>query len=415
VREFKELLDPQSPDGVTVYQLTEDSRGARLVYPDRPCFLEDGRSFVFHGSEGPEVCYLDEGCRTRKLFGAGDAPQGICVYPDGRYVACIRRSDKGGGSFTLSRLDVETFQTEDIFHLEGIVPGIGLRADKLGVATVSSDGRRFAGSVFLGDGTQRDAPFGIVVIEPERDAVSLIAEDRDFNNTHLQYCRSTDPGASHDLLVQMNHGSRRDESGKTIRQLGPPSEGGVDVHVIRDDGTNWRDMPWGRDGQESCIGHQVWRGRGTSAVTVTLQNRDNSYGWADGTRQEVVAGWAAPARRDAPHLGRLNPGGRRIVLSEGFENGRFCHLAVDASGLRFVFDTFPVFNGLRAGMAIYVGSADDEESPLSFRYILNTGMTFGPIATGHAHPILSPSGTELFFNSTISGKTQVYMVTGFDY
>jgi len=189
----------------------------------------------------------------------------------------------------------------------------------------------------------------------------------------------------------------------------------VDVHVIRDDGTDWRDMPWGRDGEESCIGHQMWRGQGRSAVTVTLQNRDTSYGWADGTRQEVVAGLPAPADKDGEHLGRLNTGGRRVVLSEGFQNGRFCHFGLDASGLKFVLDTFPVFNGVRAGMAVYIGSAEDEESPLTFHYILNTGMTFGPVATGHAHPILSPSGDELFFNSALTGKTQVYMVTGFNY
>jgi len=224
MREFNELLDAQSPQGITVHQLTEDEGGAQLIYPDMPCFLQGGRSFVFSGAQGPEICYMDEGFRTRKLFDGDGAPKkGTCVYPDGRYATVTRSCEDGGGSFTLSRLDLETFQTEEVYHVEGTVPGTGAPANKLGVRTVSSDGERFATSVSLGDGTQKDAPFGIVVIEPNRSTVSLVAEDRDFNNTHLQYCRSTDKEASHDLLIQMNHGSRRDETGKAVLALGPPS------------------------------------------------------------------------------------------------------------------------------------------------------------------------------------------------
>ena len=44
---------------------------------------------------------------------------------------------------------------------------------------------------------------------------------------------------------------------------------GADIHVIRDDGTNFRNMPWGRDGNEFCQGHQCWRGRTTWAIMAS--------------------------------------------------------------------------------------------------------------------------------------------------
>ena len=37
----------------------------------QPCFLSGGRSFVFHTSEGPMICDLNEDCTMRKLFDDG--------------------------------------------------------------------------------------------------------------------------------------------------------------------------------------------------------------------------------------------------------------------------------------------------------------------------------------------------------
>jgi hypothetical protein len=214
-------------------------------------------------------------------------------------------------------------------------------------------------------------------------------------------------------MFQMNHGSEFDEEGNRVRNLGPPEEGGIDVHVVRDDGTNWRDMPWGRDGKESCIGHQIWRGRQRSGLTVTLQNKDTSYGWADGTRQNIVAGWPLEASQDEPDIGRLNPEAIRAVLSSHLTESRFCHLHCDKTGLKIVCDTFPVFDGNRTGMQVYIAGAPSHTAPMEFRYILNTGLIFGPRSSGmHAHPIVSPDGKEIFFNSNFLGSRQAYMVTG---
>src|SRR4030042_2842677 len=81
---------------------------------------------------------------------------------------------------------------------------------------------------------------------------------------HLQYCRSLDPELSRDILVQHNHGAVLGEKGHMVKLTGGA---GADLHVIRDDGTHWRDVPVGRDGAAFCTGHQQWRGTMPSVVS----------------------------------------------------------------------------------------------------------------------------------------------------
>lgn len=403
---------PGVPAGLRVVPLTDDPQRASLIYPDEPAFLT-GNRMVFHSSTGPAVCRFDEGCRIEPLF-EDRWPRHIRVAPDGAAVFAVPRRREPEDRLKIERWDAGSGRMETVFEADGCLAGTNVPLTRFNLATVSSDGRRLAGSAWLGDGQHADAPFGVIVIDLTSGQARVVAEDRDFNNPHLQYCRSREPEASHDLLVQMNHGCHSDAAGKILCALGPPEEGGCDIHAVRDDGTAWRDLPWGRDGRESCIGHQVWRGEGRSAATVVLQNTDRSYGWADGTRQEVVAGWPVPARRDE-HRGRKHRGARRVWLSKGVRRSRFCHLHSDRTGLRFAFDTFPRFDGQRAGMEIWIGSAPDEGVPLTFRYLLNSGVTFNAANGYHAHPILTPDTRWVLFNSNLSGRPQIYGITDFEW
>ena len=103
-------------------------------------------------------------------------------------------------------------------------------------------------------------------------------------------------------------------------------------------------------------------------ATITLQNNDTSYGWADGTRQEIVAGYPVPADPAKPHLGRIGREEKRVLLSKNFQNPRFCHLSTNATGLRISLDTFPIYKHGRVGMLVYIGQAKDLDSPLDIQY-----------------------------------------------
>jgi len=121
------------------------------------------------------------------------------------------------------------------------------------LSTLSSDGKRLAQPAFLGDGQTDGAPWGLMVFDLERASVELVLEGPTWLNLHPQYCRSGEPHASHDVMVQENHGCEYDRSGAcTVLSAGH----GADIHVIRDDGSDLRDLPWGRYGHEFCQGHQ---------------------------------------------------------------------------------------------------------------------------------------------------------------
>jgi len=85
-----------------------------------------------------------------------------------------------------------------------------------------------------------------------------VVKDPRFVNLHPQYSRSTLPGMERVIMIQDNHGATTDTQGAVIHGT---SGVGADVHVIKDDGSEWREMPMGRTDDEQCQGHQCWRGR----------------------------------------------------------------------------------------------------------------------------------------------------------
>jgi hypothetical protein len=233
-----------------------------------------------------------------------------------------------------------------------------------------------------------------MVFDVEKASVELIIHGPSWCNMHSQYCRSTDPDAMHDILIQENHGNRSNSRGGIVRLTGGA---GADVHVIRDDGTQLRDMPWGRDGNEYCQGHQCWRGRSTRAITSTS------------TRQPREAQLIeSPPAAHAGHLGTKTPGAERNDLSREFPHPQFHHFATDIQGKRLVTDAQPFQMG---GRIFTAELGEPGKEPLrDYQYLLNPRSTCKKAA--HIHPFLSPDGSMTFFNSDESGILQAYMVRG---
>ena len=168
---------------------------------------------------------------------------------------------------------------------------------------------------------------------------------------------------------------------------------------MRDDGTNFRSMPWGRDGNEACQGHQCWRGRSDWAITST------------GTRKppeaQLIEGRAAPS---SDHVGIQTPGTVRNDLSREFPNPHFYHFATDIEGRRLISDAAPFDQGGKIYLADFGTPGED---PLrNFRYLLCPKSSCQKQA--HIHPFLSPDGAMGFFNSDESGLLQAYLVRGWD-
>lgn len=406
-----DLLDENSPAGIEVFQLTTDAEvPSSHLYMEAQVFSPDSRRFVLHrsahahGSDPTDPrhqylrCDLDDGCSLHPLteeIGATAAS----VSPDGRYLYYfVNETTVGGGRLTLKRVNLDGSDRQTVLVVDSPLPGTRFRPSRIyPLSTISSDGRRVALSAFLGDGQTPNAPFGLMVFDVQQATVRLVLHGPTWCNMHPQYCRSTDTEAARDILVQENHGNVATETGQITQLTGGA---GADIHVIRDDGSDFRDLPWGRDGNEFCQGHQCWRGRGSWAITSTSCREP--------AEAQLIEGRAAP---HANHVGILTPGGVRNDLSRTFPSPRFYHFATDIDGHRLVSDAGP----LDARASIYLaelGTAGDQPAR-KFTYLLRPRSTCAKHA--HIHPFLSPDGRLAFFNSDESGLLQAYMIRGLEH
>lgn len=403
-----DLLDAESAPGIEVIQLTtETDVPASHLYMEAQVFTMDSKHVVLHRSataHGGHTsdpnhqylrCDLDDECSLHPLTDerGATAPS---VSPDGKYVYYfVDETEVGGGRLTLKRVNLDGTRRETILVVDSPLPDTRFRPSQIyPLSTISSDGKRLAISAFLGDGQTVGAPFGLMVFDLERATVSLICQGPTWCNMHPQYCRSTDPEARHDILIQENHGNAATADGSITRLVGGD---GADVHVIRDDGSSFRNLPWGRDGNESCQGHQCWRGRTTWAITSTYTRQPPEAQLIEG-RPVAHAG----------HVGSKTPGGVRNDLSRDFPNPRFYHFATDIAGKRLISDAAPFDKGCKIYMAELGEPGHD---PLrDFRYLLCPKSSCDKGA--HIHPFLSPDGSLGFFNSDESGILQAYMIRG---
>jgi len=407
-----DLLDESAAPGIEVIQLTlEENIPSSHIYMESQIFTPDSKRLVLHRSAqshgknplDPDhqflLCDIEDDCRCTPLtheMGA-TAPS---VSPDGRFLYYfIDETRVNGGCLTLKRVGLDGGNRETILVLDAGLPGTKFRPSLIySLSTISSDGKRLAVSAFLGDGQSKEQPSGLMVFDLEKPSVHLAIQGPTWINMHPQYSRSLEPEHAHDILIQENHGYRSDEEGRVVRK---PDGKGTDIHVIRDDGTNFRTMPWGRDGNESCQGHQCWRGRSPWAITSTHTRQPSE--------QQLIEGIATV---DDGHLGILTPGGQRNDLSREFPEPCFYHFATDMAGQKLITDAGPLDQGWRIFMA-ELGEPGCE--PLqNVRFLLNPRN--GPYAQApvgcHVHPFLSPDGNLAFFNSNESGISQAYMVRG---
>ncbi|MBT3381787.1 MAG: hypothetical protein HN742_05570 [Lentisphaerae bacterium] len=420
--ERPDLLSPDSPAGLRLVQITNDASGVHAhVYMESHIFTPDSRRLVFrrilnHGEKIPInirqdylLCDIADGFTIRQLT---DEPGATApaITPDGRFMYYLldQAPAPDRGRWVLRRVCLQSFRRETVLVIDNPLPGTRCRPSFCTtLSSMSADGERLCTSGYLGDGVRPNGPFGVVVFDLARATAEAIMESPTFSNAHPQYCRCPDPESKHDILVQENHGDQVGADGRGDRTLPKTDASGADVHVIRDDGTQFRTMPWGRDGQEFCTGHQCWRGRIPSAVAgVSRVGRD----------VPVVEGKPGPADSSAPHRGRETPGAVRNEICREMPLPMFSHFAFDPTGTRFVSDCMRPGAGNWANAQIVVGSLPDTpDAVLKVRYLLESGTSFQNPQATHPHPFPSPDATKAFFNSDVTGQPQIWMVEGFEF
>jgi hypothetical protein len=406
-----DLLDARSLKNIEVFQLTDEPGTPwSHIYMEAQVFTNNSRQLVLHRSALPHGGRQDDPAHRYFLCDLENRGEfsplteecgvtGPSVSPDGRWLYYFHDETRlNGGRLTLKRVRLDGRERESVIVLDRPAEGAVRQISRLyPLSTISSDGRRIAISGFLGDGRREPPPWGLLVFDLDAASARLALEGPSWCNIHPQYSRRREADAAHDLLVQENHGNVCDVGGECRRGV---SGAGCDIHVIRDDGTGFRDLPWGRDLKEYCEGHQCWRGRGATAIT-------SAGGGMLAPHHVLIEGMPAP--HDG-HLGSATAGARRTMLSASFPTPRFHHFATDAEARRLITDYMP---GDPPLTQLYLADFDAEpDRPLrNWRRLLDTRSPSNE-SNAHTHPFLSPDGKTAFFNSTESGVLQAYMIRG---
>ena len=408
MKQRPDMLTAACPEGLEVIQLTtEQEIPGSHIYMEAQIFTPDSGRLILHRSAHPHgsdphdpehkylICDLENDGELIPITEerGATAPS---VSPDGKTLYYfVNETEPGGGRLTLRQVGMDGTDRDTIMVIDAPIPGTDLRPSRpYPLSTISSDGKRLATSAFFGEGSTERAPWGLLVFDLEGAGVELITHGETWCNMHPQYSRSLDLEGSHDIMIQENHGNVCDAMGRVTRLTGGE---GADIHLVRDDGTNLRDLPWGRDGNEFCQGHQCWIGRSDWAITSTSTREPRSA--------QLIAGRAAP---HVGHRGINTPGGRRNDLSRTFPHPDFSHFATDIAGRQLISDAGPRDRG---GSIYLADLPTDEAAPLE-----NTTFLLNPRSSWqkdtHIHPFLSPDGSTGFFNSDESGVLQAYMVRG---
>lgn len=405
-RERPDIPNGKSPEGIKVVQITSHPEHESWhVYTEARIFTPDSRRFIFVREGDYWICDIEDNFGIRQVT---DEPGAIgpSIDPEGEWMYYfVDRTLQTEGTLTLKRLSLDDFTRETLLTITGEIPGTQYKPSRIySLSSISSDGKRLCTSCFLGDGETETAPWGLLVFNLENPSVSLVFKDTHYNNMHPQYCLSKDPEFSHDILLQHNHGSEYDKTGRTTLLVGGK---GADLHVIRDDGTHWRDIPIGRDGKEFVQGHQQWRGRSNSVLSAM---------YIPGGKNRILEGYPIATDENTTHTGFNIPGGKYYDITRNIENPDFWHFSSDLSGMYVVSDTQtrdPETGDVSINLVI--GSLHSIDNPeLTTRYLLNTG-TSGDGQKAHPHPFFSPDTKMAFFNSDREGKAEIWMVTGYTF
>lgn len=404
-----DLLDQRSPDGIEVFQLTDDPEvPCSHVYMEAQIFAPDSSWFLLHRAAHPHGaafdpddpnhqylrCDLHESCRLTPLITERRAT-GPSVTPDGSTIYYfIDDTTVNGGSLTLKKVRPDGTERETVMVLDSPLKETGTQPTALyPLSSISSDGERLAMPAFLGDGVDSMIN-GVMVFNLKNASVHTVVLPEDWINIHPQYTRSPDPDESHLLMIQHNHGGTRKSDGTIDRLTQAP---GADIHAIRDDDPDaWWTFPWGRDGVERCQGHQCWRGRSADwAITSTVNSQKG---------EELIEGAKIAS---ADHLGNQTPTGTRNVLSRESRAPGFYHFATDIAGTKLITDS------THGGGAVYLADlgGPGTDSLQNFTYLLDARSHLrNEGRNAHPHPFLSPDGKHGFFNSIESGVNQAYMI-----
>ena len=319
------------------------------------------------------------------------------VSPDGKYVYYfVDETQVGGGRLTLKRVGLDGTERQTILVVDAPLPGTKFRPSHIyPLSTISSDGKRLAISAFLGDGKTAGAPFGLMVFDLEKAAVSLVIHGPTWCNMHPQYCRSPDPEA----VPRHPHPG---EPRQHVRR-----HGGHQAAGRRRGGRHPRHPRRRHQLPQHALGPRRQRVLPGAPVLA----RPQRLGHHQHRHAQAARGPAdrRPAPPHTPATWASRPPAACATTSAAASPSRTSTTSPPTSPASgSISDAAPLDKGGR----IYLAELGEpgKDAAKNFQYLLSPRSSGKKEA--HIHPFLSPDGKLGFFNSDESGILQAYMIRG---
>lgn len=393
-----DLLDKNSPAELEVIQITQGNQPASHIYMEAQVSSPDSRFLILHSPAYPHGGKRDDPthphryllCDTQDDFALSpiteeDGAIAPSISPDGEWLYYFVYEEHSSKQPLLKKVKLDGSCRKEICDIRPALADAQLELQALyPLSTISSDGQRLTIQMCC---TREDNTGcgALVVVDLTTGLSHIILHGPTWGNMHAQYSRSQDAHTSHDILIQECHHALPEVAGFD-----------VDLHVIRDDGTNFRDLPLGRDDSETCSGHHCWWGD-SDWIISTMSSRDNSV-------KTLRAALPAPHHG---HIGSRTPDAQQFDMAKEFsETPYFIHFGLDRQATRLVTDAGPFDQGGRLFTAEL--GQPGAGGLTNWRYLLNPGAAFE--SNSHIHPFLSPDGKTVFFNSDESGTLQAYAI-----
>lgn len=251
----------QLESGALLHQVTDESRLVSNIYCERPFCAADSSRFLFarqRNGGGPrdhadwEYVLCTFGTWEQTVVGRGEFNVGISYDNDFYY-----RRPAANGCREFVRIELATGESTVVWTTPPDAPQTGHPA-------ISADGKRLAFHTALSYDPQR---FAIVVVDLTTGAQSIVCEDPDLCNAHLQFC----PVDSRTLLAQVNRGCRYSPEGEMIRRV---DERGATLWLVDAVGGDVDELRIGTPHTTPITGHQAWLGA-TATIVATVIGRDD--------------------------------------------------------------------------------------------------------------------------------------------
>lgn len=352
----------RQPTGSEIWQVTTERFQQSNIYCEISYCSADSKYFVYErkhprlkGRNRTELVAVEIGTWKQHLLDVATGISGSAISHHGVFYYLKQTADR---VLDLMRVDLSEGKPQSILQMKQEQRIVSL-------GTISPDGRYYAWGKRVDDEYKK---FGILLIDVEKQARTIIDEDPYILNPHPQF----EPVDGKQLLIQHNRGGTYSPDGKLQRLVGPE---GATLYLLSLSDRQRTNLQVGTPYTTAVTGHETWIGD-TREILLTVAAHDDH---SPEKGNLLAVGTDEPAR----------------VVARGY---KFNHINVSRCGRFFCCDDW------QGNCKIVVGSIKTGRTAV----VCESRTSRSRPQNTHAHAYLTPDLRWVIFNSDRNGFPHVH-------